>query len=175
MRGSSRSSVKETVVAEEHDPTPAVGDGFEEFRRGQRRAIAAALIAVVTEGGIAAANVSELVRELKMSRKTFYKYFSSIEEALVYAQELVLADFETASAANGETGADRFVAGLRRLVTLALDDPARMRFLGFFDYAVRDYRMGAAARAEYDDFTAELVSPPLASFRAGQRDGSIRA
>ncbi|GAA3717115.1 hypothetical protein GCM10022224_098480 [Nonomuraea antimicrobica] len=64
-----------------------------------------------------------------MSRKTFYKYFPSIEAALVYAQKMVLAGMRAEPEPRQERGLNRFLARLRRVIDFTLAHPERMIFL----------------------------------------------
>jgi len=147
-------------------------EDLDAFRERQRAAIANALIELVGTSGFAAVNVSDLVRVVGMSRKTFYKYFSSIEAALIYTQKMVLTGMRAEPALRHESGLSRFIGQLRGIADLALEQPERMIFLSFFDFAVKEH-ISAADRETYEAFTVGLVDEILSAFTQGQRDGSI--
>jgi AcrR family transcriptional regulator len=144
------------------------------FREQQRAAVAAALIDLVGTSGFAAVNVSDLVRVAGMSRKTFYKYFPSIEAALIYTQKMVLTGMRTEPAPRHRSGLCRFLGQLHGIAELALEHPERMIFLSFFDFAVKG-SISAADREAYEAFTMRLVEESLSAFEQGRRDGSINA
>jgi AcrR family transcriptional regulator len=147
-------------------------ENFEAFREQQRAAVADALIELVGTSGFAAVNVSDLVRVVDMSRKTFYKYFPSIEAALVYTQKMVLTGMRTEPALRHKSGLSHFLGQLRGIADLALERPDRMIFLGFFDFAVKG-SIPAADRETYEAFTVRLAEESLSAFAQGQREGSI--
>ncbi|MFC8823996.1 TetR/AcrR family transcriptional regulator [Streptomyces sp. NPDC057137] len=147
-------------------------ENLEAFRERQRVAVADALIELVCTSGFAAVNVSDLVRVAGMSRKTFYKYFPSIEAALVHTQKMILAGVRTEPALRHESGLSRFLGQLRGIADLALDHPERMIFLGFFDFAVKG-NIQAADREAYEAFTVHLAEESVSAFTQGQQDGSI--
>ncbi len=147
-------------------------EDLDAFRERQRVAIANALIELVGTSGFAAVNVSDLVRVVGLSRKTFYKYFSSIEAALIYTQKMVLTGMRAEPAPRHKSGLSRFIGQLRGIADLALEHPERMIFLSFFDFAVKEC-ISAADRESYEAFTVSLVDEVLSAFTQGQRDGSI--
>jgi AcrR family transcriptional regulator len=159
--------VSKDVVAEGAD-----AENLDAFRERQRVAVANALIELVGSSGFAAVNVSDLVRVVGMSRKTFYKYFSSIEAALIYTQKMILTGMRTEPAPSHESGLDRFVGQLRSIADLALKHPERMIFLSFFDFAVKGH-ISTADRETYETFTVSMADEVLSAFTQGQQDGSI--
>jgi AcrR family transcriptional regulator len=147
-------------------------EGLDAFREQQRADIANALIELVSTSGFAAVNVSDLVRVVGMSRKTFYKYFPSIEAALTYTQKMVLTGMRPEPETRQGSGRSRFISQLRRITDFTLAHPEQMIFLSFFDFAVKEY-IPAADREAYDAFTVHQVDDSLSAFAQGQRDGSI--
>lgn len=180
MLGSVGPTVKEGDVAEQaRKDVAAVAGGehtdaesLDAFRERQRADIANALIELVGRSGFAAVNVSDLVRVVGMSRKTFYKYFPSIEAALTFTQKMVLTGMRTEPEPGQQPGLSRFIGQLRRITDFTLHHPERMVFLSFFDFAVKEY-ISAADREAYDAFTVHQVDDSLSAFVQGQRDGSI--
>jgi AcrR family transcriptional regulator len=163
------------VATEEPKDIAAAGldaESLDAFREQQRVAIATALIELVGTSGFAAVNVSDLVRVVGISRKTFYKYFSSIEAALIYTQKLVLTGMRTEPAPRHKSGLSRFIGQLRSIANLALEHPEQMIFLSFFDFAVKAY-ISTADRESYEAFTVSLADEVLSAFTHGQQDGSI--
>ncbi|GAA3113012.1 TetR/AcrR family transcriptional regulator [Streptomyces echinatus] len=145
---------------------------LEAFREQQRVDIANALIELVAGRGFAAANVSDLVRAVGMSRKTYYKYFASIEAALMYAQQMILKEMRAEPEPRPEPGLRRFMAQLRAITDFASKHPQWMIFISFVDFAVKDH-IPAPDREAYDAFTVSLLEDSLSAFEQGQRDGSI--
>ncbi|MFE6030683.1 TetR/AcrR family transcriptional regulator [Streptomyces niveus] len=142
------------------------------FRERQRVAIAEALIELVRNSGFSAVNVSDLARAVGMSRKTFYKYFASIEAALIYTQKMILTGMRTEREPRQESGLDRFMGQLRQVKDFAVDHPERMIFVSFFDFAVKNY-IPASDREEYNIFTVHLIDDSIMALLQGQEDGSI--
>lgn len=166
----------EDIVAMEPRPGVEGNDpaSLDAFRERQRADIAGALIELVTSSGFAAVNVTDLARAAGMSRKTFYKYFPSIEAALVYTQKMVLTKMRTAVEPRQESGKDRFLRQLRGVTDFTLEHPEQMIFMSFFDFAVKE-RISASDREAYEEFTVHLVDDSVSAFLQGQRDGSIDA
>jgi AcrR family transcriptional regulator len=156
------------------DVVAAGGDAenLDAFREQQRAAIADALIELVGARGFAAVNVSDVVRVVGISRKTFYKYFPSIEAALIHTQKLALTGMRTEPEPRHESGLSRFMGQLHGIADLALRHPERMIFLSFFDFAVKGH-ISTADRETYEAFTVGLADEVLSAFTQGQQDGSI--
>lgn len=154
-----------------------VPDALEQFRAQQRDQIGTALIRLVVDQGFSGANVSALTQRAGISRKTFYKYFPSIESALLYTRKLVLRELsaEELEVLPSNSGLDLFLHPLEKIRSFVATHQDHLRFLSFFDFALSAFGIVGEEVAEYEASMSELLRFPLDAFTAGQRDGTIRA
>jgi AcrR family transcriptional regulator len=81
--------------------------------RNQRDRIAAGMIAVVVEGGFAAATVTQVVTAAGLSRRSFYNYYSDKEEAFVDVYHQVIGFLLAAMGEAGEAETGGWAARVR--------------------------------------------------------------
>jgi AcrR family transcriptional regulator len=124
-----------------------------EGRRGpaahdQRERIFAALVLTVSERGYAATRVADVIELAGLSRGTFYRHFSDLQDCYVTALDAILVAAEAGVAAELERDGP-WEARLRRclqaLVDLVIAQPAAARFC-----LVETYVVGPAAVTRVD-------------------------
>ena len=151
---------------------------LEGFREQQRRQIAGAVLTCVGRDGFVGANVTEVVRAAGISRKTFYKYFSTIEEAILFTQTRLMEDVwksqREAVRAPG-SALDRYISTLHVTNELAAEHPDWLRFISFFDIAYRDFALTEESLVPYRSLMGSYAQTMFGLIEDGQRDGSIRS
>ena len=107
----------------------------------QRELIADAVISAVTGHPQEAVTVSTVASKARISRKTFYKYFGSLDEAMAFAAESALRGIglPAPEALAGHTGMERFLATIEGMMVSGLARPELLRFLAHFDFAFRGH------------------------------------
>lgn len=141
-------------------------------RDAQRRAIGAALLAVVAEGGLAEVSVRTVAARAGRSPGAVQKYFRTKEDMLALALDMAGEATQQRMATVDRSGTPRQV--LRRLVvaTLPLDAERRAEALvwaAFADVATRHQPFAAVLQEIDQAVTADLVR----WLEAGRADGSI--
>jgi AcrR family transcriptional regulator len=129
----------------------------------QRQRIAAGMIEVVVDGGYTAATVTHVVTAAGVSRRTFYNYYGSLQEAFfdVYGQVTDLLLEAMAEAGEAEKGG--WAARVRAKLGALLDCFATNTDLARFCLVAPPAAGGEVAVA-YRDFLERL----LASLREGR-------
>ena len=174
----SKVDVTDTDEGESRAPERRTGamPDYESFRQAQRRQIAEHLIHTVATSGLISTNVTEVTKAAGISRKTFYKYFPSIQSALTYAQ-VVAIEGEGPRVGNlpeHASGLDDFMEIVENVAHSGLRQPERIRFISFFDAAIKHFQIDPVEREIYDSSLQARMSYLFTPFVRGQADGSIR-
>jgi AcrR family transcriptional regulator len=116
--------------------------------------------------------MSDIAREMGVSRPTLYKQVGSLEEALalVLARQLYAFLDELAAVLAGDPGPQTFVAMAVRAVRFAESDPLSQRVLEH-EPALLGAMVTSGQLAGYLDQVAELIAPVVADAMAS---GAIR-
>ncbi|PAK25669.1 hypothetical protein CJD44_14930 [Streptomyces sp. alain-838] len=147
------------------------------MRERQRDDIASAIITAVCRGTSELVTVTEIVDTAGISRKTFYKYFASLGEAMAYTQQRVVREISRhADRGEGraENGRERFLRALENVSVVAAEHPDLIRFVSYFDYTFRERGLDARESHDYELVNRELRRQMAETLVTGQDDGSVR-
>lgn len=155
---------------------PAPQGHWESFREEQRNHIALAMISSVSDPLLEALTVSDIAARAGMSRKTFYKYFDSLQAATSYTYGMILKTItrgalETISP--NWSGLDKFLHILEQLAHTGTTNPHWIRFISYFDHSTSGLQ--ESEQESVQELTSLLFSDFAEQFERGQLDGSIRA
>jgi AcrR family transcriptional regulator len=151
-------------------------DRWHAIRSRQRELITDAVIAAVTGHPQETVTVSTVASIARISRKTFYKYFRSLDEAMAFAAEAALRGIglPAPETLHGQTGMERFLATIEGMMLSGLAQPELLRFLSHFDFAFRG-NLAPEVERSFSLTVEKLYQGVGETFLEGQRDGSIRA
>ena len=150
-------------------PLPAGRHGFtrEQVAHNQRERLIAGLATAVAEHGYAAATITHITKQARVSRRVFYVNFESKEECFLAAFEVVVGHVRELAAEGIEDWPARAIAASRAVLGFFAAEPDLARLC-----LVESQSAGPAVSARFHEAVRDLV-PYLEQGRAerpGERE-----
>ncbi len=152
-----------------------------EMRNKNREEIIKAAQELLLEKDFAEVKMKDICALAGVSRVTFYKYFSTLDDIAFEVQMKVLdemGDFISKQTVASGSGLEKLESLLQIWLKFAFEYPNHIKYIGFFDHYYNDHYPNEELAERYREYVAERRTGQNVAMevylKEGIKDGSIR-
>ncbi len=121
-------------------------------------------------------SINNICKEIEVSKKTFYKYYSSKDELLLEIDHKILKEIfipEFQNIVNSKNSYEKFSKIIKKFVNLAFEKPEYYRFF-YMNFTFIKNLLTKPEFNHYQDFRNDYLTIFTSAYDEGLKDGSIK-